>query len=349
MDKLVSIIVPMYNAELTIKKCISSLIYQTYKNIEIIVVDDGSIDSSKQMIKEFDNRIEYVYQSNKGVSAARNTGIKRAEGEYILFVDSDDCIEVDFVSKTVIFAEKNKLDIVVAKHMEQNSTIFGGNENKEKSFIAKENFDIVEHFKGIHIGQAVGKLFRTCIVKTNNITFPEQMFLAEDFYFVGEILLNTNKVGLVDNTHYCIFNVNINSLSKRYIDNILLGIEMQIDLWNKLTKRYDGLDLAYAKDDMDYRLHKAKMYYNNFFKKGSKYSFMSAMLEISEFIDEHPELFTNNIPVKYYPNVMRKIEGIIIKSKLSFVITSFYYIKERIKKLKLSKSGKLINKKGIAK
>ncbi len=98
---LVSIIVPVYNVEKYIEKCILSIINQTYTNLEIIIVNDGSLDHSENIIKEYiskDNRIKYIKRENGGLGAARNTGIENATGKYIAFVDSDDWIDPEMYS-----------------------------------------------------------------------------------------------------------------------------------------------------------------------------------------------------------------------------------------------------------
>ena len=96
--ELISIIVPVYNVEKYVEKCINSIINQTYKNLQIILVDDGSKDNSGKICDEFklkDNRIEVIHKNNGGLSDARNAGLKLAKGDYIGFVDSDDYIEAD--------------------------------------------------------------------------------------------------------------------------------------------------------------------------------------------------------------------------------------------------------------
>lgn len=337
MSKLVSIVIPMYNAERTIQKCVESIIEQSYKEIEVVVVDDGSEDTSAEKVKAFGRNVKYIYQENEGVSAARNRGIREAKGEYLLFVDSDDCIDKDFIEKTLHFAEEKNLDMVIARHTETNATIYGGNENTECSFTAVDDSDIVRHFKSIHVGQAVGKLYRLQIIRDNEILFPIKMNLAEDFYFVSEVLLYTNRVGLVDNTYYRVFNVNADSLSKRCVPNIQCGIEMQLDIWKRLSARYSGLDVAYAEDDMDFKLHKVKMYSNNLFRRGAENTFTQAVGSISRFIKNKPELFRGNLSIKYCPNNVRRIESIIIKSKSSVLIAVFYCMKEELKALKIRK------------
>lgn len=106
-NNLISIIVPVYNVEQYLSKCIDSIINQTYKNLEIILIDDGSTDKSGEICDKYkneDKRIIVIHQLNGGVSAARNTGIGVAKGKYILFIDSDDWIEKDYVSSLFTYA-----------------------------------------------------------------------------------------------------------------------------------------------------------------------------------------------------------------------------------------------------
>ena len=101
--KLVSIVVPVYNAEKYIRECIDSIINQKYQNIELILVNDGSTDNSYDIINGFnDNRIIIINQENQGVSTARNIGIEAAKGDYFCFVDADDLLETDFIYSMVL-------------------------------------------------------------------------------------------------------------------------------------------------------------------------------------------------------------------------------------------------------
>ena len=98
----ISVIVPVYNTESYLKKCIENIINQTFRNIEIILVDDGSTDTSAEILADYalrDNRIIVIHQENQGLSAARNAGMRSAKGEYIMFVDSDDWIDVNTCEK----------------------------------------------------------------------------------------------------------------------------------------------------------------------------------------------------------------------------------------------------------
>ena len=116
MSKLVSIVVPVYNVEKYLERCVDSLINQTYKNIEIILVDDGATDNSGELCDKLlfkDSRIKVFHKLNGGLSDARNYGINQATGEYLLFVDSDDWVENEIVEKLYNSIEQNSADISV--------------------------------------------------------------------------------------------------------------------------------------------------------------------------------------------------------------------------------------------
>ena len=112
---LISIIVPVYNVEKYIDKCISSILQQTYPRIELLLIDDGSPDKSGiicDMYAQKDNRVRVFHKPNAGVSAARNTGINNAKGEFITFVDSDDWLEPDCIRRSLNIINKNELDLL---------------------------------------------------------------------------------------------------------------------------------------------------------------------------------------------------------------------------------------------
>ena len=122
MDSLISIIVPVYNTENYLEKCLYSLVNQTYKNIEIIIIDDGSPDNSMNIIQKFvlaDNRVKVISQKNQGLSGARNTGMNNANGDYIMFIDSDDWIEIDTCEKAINASEKYNADVVFWSYIKE--------------------------------------------------------------------------------------------------------------------------------------------------------------------------------------------------------------------------------------
>lgn len=114
-NPLVSIIIPVYNSEKFLKKCLESVYLQTYKNIEVIIIDDGSTDQSGRMCDEVSEKYKYIkiiHNSNQGVSMARNCGLDNANGDFIMFLDSDDWLEYDILAKVVEKGIKTNADII---------------------------------------------------------------------------------------------------------------------------------------------------------------------------------------------------------------------------------------------
>lgn len=171
---LISIIVPVYNVERYIKKCLDSLINQTYKNLQIVIVDDGSQDSSIDIVKTYiDNRIKLIHQKNGGLSAARNTGIKESDGVYLTFVDSDDWLALNAIELMVSSVVKYDADIVVGKEryiLEGENYDLKGTLNEEQLFNGDDCLS--ELFKICVPSFSCAKLIRSTIIKSNGLLFP---------------------------------------------------------------------------------------------------------------------------------------------------------------------------------
>ncbi len=185
----ISIIIPIYNIEDYIVECVSSIIAQTYKNIEIILINDGSIDKSEKICKELkekDNRIKYIYKNNGGLSSARNEGIRNATGEYLMFVDGDDFLkDLESIQTLVNNLRNKKSDIVIYKmiefYQESNKYIMSKNSISKK----EEYNDVLEYLKTsikkstLSIS-ACDKIVKRDILISNNIYFNEDQKCMED-------------------------------------------------------------------------------------------------------------------------------------------------------------------------
>lgn len=338
MVRKVSIIVPAYNAEKTIERCIKSILSQTYSNIELIVVDDGSTDNTREIVNNIKNdKIYYIRQVNQGVSVARNSGIEKSTGDFLLFVDADDIIDLNLIEDLVKCAEEFSRDIVCCNHIEQNSMLAGGNSNLAGMFIVEKDEDVEAHFWDIYIGMAIGKLYRKNVVEEGNIRFPVNINLAEDFFFVVSILCRTNKVAKIDTACYQIINSNPESLSKKYIEDIEPCIRMQIDIWKQMKSRYPNVDRIYAEGDLDYKLHKIKVFSNNLYRRGAKITYCKSIRIIKKFLNDNQDLYSNNQSVFAPKKRMRKLEGMVIKTRCATLIGTMYYMKEHIRNIKLRK------------
>jgi glycosyltransferase involved in cell wall biosynthesis len=233
MDKIISIIIPVYNGESWMEKCISSVLSQTYKNLEIIVVDDGSTDKSFQIGEHFlekDSRIKLLRKTNNGQSSARNLGLKHAKGSYIQFVDCDDTLQ------------KNACEIAI-NGIEANSPadllLFGFNIYKDGVLLRKPNpsnnhcqlnFESYENYLRFDwlMSSPCNKFYKRDTIKC---FFPEDLIFGEDTYFNYSNLFPGITITTIET---CLYNVcldNENSVNKGYrkgkIYSILQGAEVK--------------------------------------------------------------------------------------------------------------------------
>ena len=209
----VSIIVPVYNVERYLDRCLTSILNQTYKDIEIILVDDGSEDLSLEICKKYakkDTRVIVISQSNGGVSKARNHGLQIATGKYVTFVDSDDTVEDTLCEELYIKAEKGDWPLVLSGY-NQIKIIKGTESVKRYSINPKESINCREQFEKYYdswferrfLLSGCAKLFRRDIIIANDIVFDESFFVGEDFLFVHEYLKYTTfRIGIVDQNLY---------------------------------------------------------------------------------------------------------------------------------------------------
>lgn len=223
---LVSVVIPVYNVEKYLDRCIVSIVEQTYRNTEIILVDDGSKDNSPSICDswaERDGRIRVIHKQNAGAGMARNTGIDNACGDYILFVDSDDYIDLSTVEKCVQLHQKDNSDIVMFGRVEAKKN--GETQNKpiltDKYYF--ENEEVTEDIlsglfineKGFGVG-VCGKMFRLPVIKDSGIRFrSERELLSEDAFFLVELFEHITSVSILPENFYYYYQ-NENSFSRTY-------------------------------------------------------------------------------------------------------------------------------------
>lgn len=199
MDKLITVIVPIYNVEKYLKKCIESIINQTYKNLEIILVDDGSSDGSLKICNRYqknDERIKVVHKENGGLSSARNTGLDIANGDLISFVDSDDYIEPTMLEELKANMDKYGSDISVCNFYKVKGNKKSANKLDQKEFVlkGKEKFIYLQNEYGILTVYAWNKLYKKEVF--NSVRYPFGR-IYEDSYVICDLLNNAKKVSYV--------------------------------------------------------------------------------------------------------------------------------------------------------
>lgn len=195
--KLVTVITPVYNAGPYINVCIDSILAQSYSNFELLLINDGSTDNSGMICNDYakkDSRVKVFHQENKGVSEARNFALKRAKGEWVAFVDSDDRVLTNYI-KDLIEATDYETDLVVqgfqkvyksvTKKFDLGNHIIHGKCNTEKLFEKLKIFDF---------GFVVSKLYKKSIIDSHHLLFPVKTAHAEDLIFLLEYIAVANKI-----------------------------------------------------------------------------------------------------------------------------------------------------------
>ena len=236
MKKGISIIVPIYNSEKYLNKCIDSLINQTEKNIEIILVNDGSTDNSEEIIKEYkDKRIKYYKNKNQGIGKTRNFGIEQATGSYIMFVDSDDYIEKNACEKMYNKAVNENLDVVLCDFYKEydNGNIEEIHTNSFNNSSLKENPNIITDYLC-----PWAKIYDRKMIIDNNIKFVENL-KYEDAPFVIKALCTAKKIGKIDEClNYYLIHDNSETTVR---DKKCFDILQIIDIIRNYTSNFDYL------------------------------------------------------------------------------------------------------------
>ena len=257
MEKLVSVIVPIYNVERYIEKCVTSILEQKYKNIELILVDDGSTDESGKIIDALakkDKRINVIHKANGGVSSARNSGLDTAKGEYVCFVDGDDYVMEDYITYMYDMIERNKSDIAISKLMFSN---FDNSQIKEDVYenVSGETAAIEIMTYNIPIG-VYCKLFNREFLNKNNIRFFQDIYIGEGFNFNVKAFQLANKVSIGKRKIYYYRRDNeksaTTSFSKEKWENGLLAMDVMKKFFSiKSRKTIKAWKFAYWRTNVD--------------------------------------------------------------------------------------------------
>ncbi|HEM4251795.1 TPA: glycosyltransferase [Streptococcus suis] len=290
-EELVSVIVPVYNVEKYLSQCLDSIIHQTYKNLEIILVNDGSTDGSGKICDDYaakDGRIKVIHQENGGLSDARNKGLDLMTGQFVTFVDSDDYLENNCIHTLYTYACTCKTDISIGKFIEfeENTSQFLfhnhlNNGNKIEFLTGDQCLERHhKYFLGIFV-TAWAKLYRTSLFNDSNpckkIRYPLGV-LHEDQYTTHKLFFKSNKIVFVNDYLY-VYRVRKNSITntqlsdKRIMDNIR-GLEEKIIDFCLLNK-----DMTHLREHYLFYLNDYKAYLENNHRQNSAvYEFIQKRL-----------------------------------------------------------------------
>lgn len=330
----VSIIVPVYNGEEYIRECLNSIVNQTLKEIEIIIINDGSTDSTEEICKEFlsDTRVRYYYKENEGLAAARQDGIERAIGEYIGFIDADDWIDLNMYERMYTVSKENDVDvaycnlIVGVDGYRYTPELPSGLYNRKQilSDVLPKSLAFIDD-KGNK--RAISwnncrRVYRKKMIDDNNITFGRKFRRSQDLPFTYECMLCAQAFYYFGEERFYHSRPIGTSLSRGYTKNMW---ELYIPLIERLykdTEEFTELDLM---DQMHLRaFFSVTDCIDNEFKPTCKNSFRAKVKIIKKIIN-HPicERFVGYIPVDKL-NDLLKHEYIYIQKKAPVKIVMYH-------------------------
>ncbi len=263
MTSDISVIIPVYNVEKYLKRCVDSVRCQTLKNIEIILVDDGSPDKSPMLCDEYaaeDARIRVIHKKNGGLSSARNAGMKIASGKYIFFLDSDDWIDVDGLELLFNTAERHQVDFVRYRPFRNNwpglpentPVIFERSRQIPSGYYDKELMIRLVYHKmlitsDLMMGPIVGAwsfLCRRDFLTQNDLFFDENILFSEDLLFSAQVIVAANNFYYIE--HACVYHYfyNPDSISKSFRAKRWDACKKIISGSQNLFAQYEAFDFA---------------------------------------------------------------------------------------------------------
>ena len=310
---MISIIVPVYNTEKYLHRCIDSILAQTFTDFELLLINDGSKDNSGKICDEYaakDSRVRVFHKENGGVSSARNMGLDNAKGEWVTFVDSDDWICNYFLENLIQNSHNTNLVLETSSNISAKCITYS---NKEEITLFFERIDLRS------ITTPWGKLFKLDFLGTNNIRFKEDIHSGEDSIFMMDCLFRINTINTVNCSYYKYTETNGLSqkkLSYEDIDNILNTIISQII---QLENKYN-IDLLKWKCNIalnfvtKYNTRKNIINLHSEITQIAKKSYIKILIENSNYIPK---------------GKVRYIYDFLFKNKMSFLITFFVVLTKR--------------------
>lgn len=329
--KSVSIVIPVYNAEKYLNDCVDSILRQTFDDLDIILIDDGSSDKSPKICDAYaekDKRIQVIHKKNAGVSEARNTGIKEAKGNYICFVDSDDFLEADAIETMVKMKEKNNVDMVVCSNKEIcNNNVTNNNFSPDEIGVFCIDEFVVNALKNNNhylLNNPWNKIFDLDTIKKNNLTFNSQFNLGEDFMFNLDYLMKVKKVLVIEEPLY----------NYRILESGLARKKRNINYyWDNNKVLIDYLINFLKKKEI---YEENKKYVNHYIINNLKYLF-TVISNLDDYSEEDKEL-----------EIKRMSLQAVKEYKINFFKTSVLKDNNCLLLIKLGmfKKIRLLNKKG---
>lgn len=297
MSKLVSIIVPIYNVERYLYECLKSIKNQTYTNIEILLINDGSTDNCANICDKFseqDSRIKVFHKVNQGVSETRNFGMTKANGEYIVFIDADDIIDETLVETLIEGISECDIAICGYKELYKNANI-NHNIGDTKKITNVEGIDKIFD-RSYYGGYLWNKIFKTSIIRENDINFRKNIGMLEDMLFVVEYMTKIKTVKLINQNLY------------------YYRMRQSSAVWKNDSKKIGDMNNSY------YRINEI-LKLNNIYSINFNYCIALYYLRNKKFLEK----MDKKIDYKEKVILVYKSKEIDIKKKIKLIISGKFY------------------------
>lgn len=328
MQSLISVIVPVYNAEDYLEKAIQSIVNQTYSNLEIFIIDDGSQDNSGMICDELskkDSRIQVIHQINSGVSNARNTALDKIKGKYVSFMDADDYIENTMLENLVKIYDEFNVDLVNSgfyseiRSYKKNETVSSSDKINylDKLYCSKKEIkdEMVILWDKHQLYNVVNKLYIRDIIEKNNIRFPNHNF-GEDIEFNRQYLLKINSMYNSSECYYHYVREREGAATQKFIHNLF---DIRIKEHGEFKEYFD----LYGVEQKDYieftsRRHVERTLgcLDNLFKPACNMSFLEKYKNVKRIIYDG----NTRESLKYAKSTSKKIKVLLFPYKIRSVL-----------------------------
>lgn len=357
IDELkISIIVPVYNSQKYLEACLESLIQQSYENYEVILVNDGSTDNSLDICSHFSDKSEKVIvinQENSGVSCARNKGLEKATGEYVMFVDADDWIDTKMLSQLSKQVRETEANFVMCNFIREyptkselvwsgfNSTTILKNQEIEEQLILgfiekkeRETNHVLAPFKA-----PWGKLFDLDIIKKHHLKFDDQLVIGEDFLFNLQFLKHCEKALIVDDFYYH-YLINEESIMMKYKEECWSNIYSRTLQKIESFLKENGYDNVSSQQFAQLVIKYYIICLDNELRFENQNTLQKQIQHIKEMCHSTYVVESLNIMTKNNRNQfdIKTIELVLTRYKMSTALYFYLYIKRELKKF-IKKNG----------
>lgn len=292
MDDLISIIVPVYNVDRYLENCLKSILNQTYKNIEIILVDDGSTDESRKICDEYSsksNNISVIHQENQGASVTRNVGVKHSKGKYVVFIDADDEVDEKYIEYLYYLIKKYNTKMCIAAYTiisQNNKKINLGFGYKEEKLSTKVCLQRLLKEQGFTVSPCA-KMYERSLFK--NIKFPEGK-LFEDNGTAYKFIMECNEIAYGNESHYYYYKRDNSSTTSEFNINKIDLIELTDEMCNDILNKFPELEGVLEKKKITARFSILRMI--NLKEKDSKIN--EKRSEIEKYIKARKKYILNS-------------------------------------------------------